>query len=326
MKRVSVTDIAAACGVSPSTVCRALNSKGDINSATRDKIVEACQQLGYCRNSSAGNLRLKTSNIIAGLMPDHDNELFIDKLHYLKNHCLEAGYVWQLYTFRTKDEAQRLCLEIIGTRPAGIVCGATPDETMTAALKANEIPAVCYDKKSEAFSCVSLNRQKGCETIVDHLLKTSRKRIILLGSPVASERGAGWRKAYETAGMIPDSRLVVDAPFGRNLYKYGFEQTTKLIAAGIEFDALFCVNDACAIGAVRALSESRVPIPESVAVAGFDNIMAAEYLTPPLTTLAQPIEEMAEKSIALLKEKIRDPLSATITEDVETCLILRKST
>jgi len=324
MRTPSVIDVAKAAGVSPSTVCRALNGRGEINARTREKILAASKRLGYVRNAAASNLRLKRSDTVACVMPDGDNELHIDKLHLLKRRITDAGYRWALSTFRGGDERDALLDEIVAARPAGLVVRGKVAAEKLGVLRARGVPTVFYDDDVPGFDSVVLDRARGVEQAVRFLLDKGRRRVLLLGSGLANDRGRGYVAAHKAARVRVDRSLARDEPFGRDLYAYGYEQTAAALAE-VEFDAMVCVNDACAIGAMRALHEAGLGVPDRVSIVGFDNIMVSAYTTPALSTVAQPIDEMAQQAVSLLTARIAKPGVKRRRIELATAFLARES-
>jgi DNA-binding LacI/PurR family transcriptional regulator len=311
-------------GVSPSTVCRALNGRGQINADTRQKIIAASERLGYVRNAAASNLRLKRLDAVACLMPDGDNELHIDKLHLLKRHIVEAGYRWVHGPYRGPEERDVLLGNIVASRPAGLVIHGDLGKPQRDVLHARSVPTVFYDDDVPGFDSVVLDRAHGVEKAVRFLLDKGRRRVLLLGSKLASDRGRGYAAAHEARRVSIDPALAVDEPFGRDLYAYGYEQARSAMPR-TEFDAIACVNDACAIGAMRALHEAGRVVPDEVSIVGFDNIMASAYTTPTLSTVAQPIDDMARQAVSLLVARMAKPEAKRRRVRLATTFLARES-
>jgi DNA-binding LacI/PurR family transcriptional regulator len=305
MSKISVVTIAKKCGVSPSTVCRALNSRSDINENTRSKILEVCQKFGYSKNQAASNLRLKQSNVIICLMPDMSNELFIEKLFFLKTAVRNAGFSWLLKSYSDTAEAYELLRSSVSSRPAGIIISFFLTDELNDLLINNRVPVIGYDCRCENIDSVTQDRTQGSFEAVTYLLEQSRTEVLLLGAGLDCERGRGYQLACEKREIAVDDKLIIDIPFGRNLFKYGYDQMKSLYGK-VKFDAIFAVNDAAAIGACKALTEMGVRIPEEVAVVGFDDIMVSQFSSPALTTFTQPKEIMADYCVKFLVNRIKD--------------------
>jgi LacI family transcriptional regulator len=316
-------DIARATGVSPSTVCRALNGKGEIHVRTKRKVLAASTRLGYVRNAAASNLRLGRADTIACLMPDGDNELLIDKLHHLKCEARAAGFRWRISPYRDEAERDALLHELVASRSAGLVVKGRLDPQTCRAL-GERMPVVAYDEDVPELDSVVLDRACGVRDAVSYLLGKGRRRLLLLGGGAKGERGLGYRDAHRSAHVRVDAGLVVDEPFGRDLYSYGYHQARAALERA-PFDAIVAVNDACAIGAMRALREAGVGVPARVSVVGFDDIMVSRYTTPSLTTVAQPVAEMAARALELLMKRMARRRAPRRVARLATSLIVRES-
>lgn len=322
--RPSVTDIARACGVSPSTVSRALNEHADINERTRRKVMAACSRMGYCRNTAARSLRLSGSDVVALLMPDQTNELFIDKALALKDALDAAGLRWRLWSHSGGDGAERIVDEIVGFHPQGLIASGWLSARSLRMLSRSRTPLVCHDMSTELADCVALDREAAAFEMASHLLRSGRRRVLALGLGCIGPRFDGYHRARREAGIPVDPALEWNVPFGRDLFEYGHVQTFKALDA-VRFDSIYAVNDASAIGSMRALSERGLAVPGDIAVAGFDGIMAGAYVTPSLTTTVQPKEEMARLAVEFLTNRVRSPKTPRQSVLLKAELAVRES-
>lgn len=324
MSALSVKLVAQECGISPSTVSRALNGKGDINQKTRKLVLDACAKLGYVRNDAASRLRGKNSKLIACVMREAENELFVEKIHHLKECARGSGYEWGLSHFRTIEERSEVIRSLIAAGVAGIIVDGGCDEASLHLLLCNKVPVVVYDGESSAVDSVFLDREAGIFAAMEHLFSQGRERVVLLGSTESGPRYRAYARAYEKqVGRIIHELLITES-FGRNLYEYGYERTLDLIAS-TRFDAIVAVNDACAIGAIRALSDKGMDVPAQVSVVGFDDIMVSSFANPALTTVRQPVAEMASSTIELLLSRINSPEAPPSRRMHTTELVIRES-
>ncbi|MBN1864551.1 MAG: LacI family DNA-binding transcriptional regulator [Victivallales bacterium] len=324
MSKPNVVLVARECGVSPSTVCRALNGKSDINEKTRERILESCRNLGYVRNSAARMLRKSLQESVACIVGDHHQELHQDKLFHLKRLISEAGFRWGIYP-TDSGSAGNVFRDVLCTAPAGIITQFEPEGADLSAAVRNSVAVAGYDLYTSKFNSVSLDRETGVEQAIGHLLDTGRSRVMLLGDRVNGMRGRAYARTLGKRGIHLNPRLVLDAPFGRDLYSYGYE-CIRTLPKDLVFDAVLCINDACAIGAVRAFHERGISVPRDVAVVGFDNIMVSSYCVPSLTTVAQPVVEMAQTCVQLLLQRLSRPKSRVCSKVLDTKLVVREST
>ncbi len=326
MKKINVVEIAKICGVTPSTVSRALNSRADISEKTRDKILACCRKHGFSRNMTARNLRMSSSNTVIFIMPDYTYEVYIEKLNALKKEAIKAGFKWHLhsYDFLKPEEANDLLLDAVGSRPAGIISAYAPDDEIAKVLKNNRIPTVFYECQSPGFDSVTIDLKKGYFDAVSMMVEKSRKNILLFGDCFESPRGQAYTAALKSKGISTGKQMYYPLNFCPDLFTEGYNGIRKILGK-IDFDGLICVNDASAIGAIKALTEAGVRIPEDVSVCGLDDMKVSKYTIPPLSTISQPIRKIAERAIVLLMRRINDFNSPCRSETLHTSLIVRES-
>ena len=325
MKRVSVIDIAKECGISPSTVCRALNGKGDINQATRHAVLDACQRLGYVKDSAASRLRLRNSRLIVSITADQSNELFIEKLFFLKKNIRASEFRWQQFGFDNTDEIAEIFHHVISLRPAGILlCAVTIDDSLCNLAEKNGIPLVFYDAAATNHDSVILDRATGVYEATVHMLKKGRNRIMMLGASRDSVRGKAMVRAYHDHNLTVSDNYFITVPFGRDLFEYGYAMIKQQIGK-LEFNGIMAINDAAAIGAIKAVTQVGIRIPEQLSVVGFDNIMVSKYTVPSLSTVVQPKEEMAKVATDFLFERIKGYSQTARIKKMKTHLVIRES-
>ncbi len=320
----SVLEVAREAGVSQSTVCRVINGRASVSKSANARVLDACARLGFKKNAAASALRLRSSGEIACLMPDNSNEMFIDKVFHLKQAALKLGKTWRLHSFRDPGEAFSLLEEIVGSRPAGAIIGFPPDERARSILASNEIPVVCYDSDDPVFDSVSLDRAAGMAEAARLLVSLGRRGPLLLGFPESGERTDACLRAFSKAGLDIPSELIWSRPFGRDLFIYGYEEAAEALSK-VAFDSVFAINDASAIGCMRRLHERGIRTPEDIPVVGFDDIMAASYTTPSLSTIAQPKERMAQKAVSFLARRMANPSLPRQSARLSTKFVRRES-
>ncbi|HBC85322.1 MAG TPA: hypothetical protein DCZ94_00040 [Lentisphaeria bacterium] len=326
MKKINIVEIAKISGVTPSTVSRALNNRSDISKETREKILSCCRKHGFSRNMTARSLRMRSSDTVIFIMPDYTYELYIEKLNALKNEVKKAGFKWHLhsYDYFKPEETLDLFHDAAGSRPAGIISAYPPDNDNVNVLKTNRIPTVLYDCNASGFDSVMLDLKKGYFDAVSLMLEKGRRKIILFGDQLESPRGEAYAYALKSKGLEIDQHMFFPLRFGPDLFTEGYNGARKIIGKQ-KFDGLMCVNDASAIGAMKALNESGIRVPEDVSVCGLDDMKVSKYTIPPLSTVSQPVGEMAGNAIALLLRRIKDFNSSCKTITLHTSLILRES-
>ncbi len=319
-------DIAEIAGVSQATVSRALRNSPLVRKETRDRIQEIAKELNYFVNRNAAGLRTHQSNTIALLLFDETggadaqiNPFFLSMLGYISRAAARRGYdvlisLQQLSNdwhveYQASHRADGLILLGYGNY-------VTYREKLAALSAANTRYViwgpVIRDHPGHTIGC---DNENGGFQATQHLLSLGRKRIAFLGqtsprSPEFSARHAGYAQALATAGVSADPRLKVDAD---NLEELGYQAVERLLEANESFDAIFAVTDVIAIGAVRALLNAGVRVPEDVSVVGFDDMPLAAHVTPALTTVRQDIrlaaDGLVDAIVGLIEER---PVESTL--------------
>ncbi len=323
--RPSVLDVARMSGVSPSTVCRVINGRSNVSERSREDVMRACSSLGFKKNAAASLLRLRKSNVVAALMPDNSNEMFIDKIEHLKRAVIALGHRWRLHSYHGKEEADGLLGEIVAGRPCAAILGCPLDEDARRLLDSNGIPVILYDQPEDpVYDSVSLDRAAGICEAVSYVLGRGRRKMLAFGFSMESERGEGCLRAFENAGLPRSSIQVHYPPWTRDLFKYGYDAVDRMLD-DFDFDFIMAMNDACAIGIVRRLLERGFKIPDEIPVLGFDDIMVSSFTSPSISTVAQPKELMADAAADFLAKRLASPSLPRQSVRLSTRFVKRES-
>lgn len=339
-KTATLRDVAREAGVAVTTASVVL--RGDfsiaLNPATRRRILDAAARLGYRRNLHASSLRTGRSNWIGLILSSFDTPIVLLKLQALEERLHAAGYRCLLRTTRG-DEAleERYLQEFADSHVAGLVVADWPRPTLARSVRPlleRGVPLLSLEPFAglEAeYDCVTVDRPAGGWLATRHLLELGHRRIGLLhggrGETGLHQRFAGYDRALAEAGVTPDPQL--DAKVAAHTFEGGYAAAQKLLGRKSRPTALFCQNDQVAIGAMRAALDLGLRIPQELSVVGFDDIPVAPFAAVPLTTVRQPVAEIAERAAARLAERIRSgaaaglpPLMLALTPE----LVVRAST
>ena len=304
-------DIADLAGVSQATVSRALRNSPLVRPETRQRIQQIAKELNYFVNRNAAGLRTHQSNTIALLCFDETegkdsqiNPFFLSMLGYITRSAALYGYDVLVSLQQLHDDWH---IEYQASHRAdGLILLGYGDyrtyreklENLAAANTRFMIwgPTI-EEQPGHSVGCDNVD---GGFQATEHLLELGRRRIAFLGNttsqcPEFAARFEGFRKAHDSKGVAPDPYLNVHA---ENLEELGKEAVEKLLADGTRFDAIFAATDVIAIGALKALAEAGLKVPEDVSVVGFDDIPLAGHVTPALTTVRQDIREASEELVA----------------------------
>lgn len=317
-------DIAYLAGVSQPTVSRALRGSKSVSLETRQKIEAIARQINYTVDKNASSLRSQRSNTLALLFfedptPDESNinPFFLSMLGSITRHCAARGLDLLISFQKLDDDWHKRYQE--SHRADGLILLGYGDytlyETRLRQLVKSGTHFVRWGSVDEGTigSTVGSDNFGAGRLAGEHLLARGRRTIAFLGQadshyPEFQKRHAGLLRAIATAGLEQDPELVIDAISSE---ESGHAAAQMLLSRGKKFDAIFAASDLIAIGAMRALAEVGLSIPGDVAVVGFDDIPAAGFTTPPLTTVMQDMrlagEALVEAVIAQLEGRPPPP-------------------
>jgi len=337
-------DIADIAGVSQATVSRALRNSPLVREETRNRIQAIARDLNYFVNRNAAGLRTHQSNTLALLLFDDsdgtDRKLNLFFLAILDNIIRAAASLGYDVLVSLQQLSADWHIEYQASHRAdGLILLGYGDyaeyrEKLDALSKANTRfmiwGPIIDDRLGRSFGC---DNESGGYQATRHLLDLGRRSIAYIGrrkhrSPEHAERYAGYTRALREAQIEPSDTLRVAAD---NSEKLGYRAVQKLLASGESFDAIFAVTDLIAIGAMRALAEHGIRVPDDVSVVGFDDMPLAAYVSPALTTVQQnaqmAAEGLVEGIVGLIKEQpVKSKLMAPRLVIRESCGAARSRT
>ena len=318
-------DIAQLAGVSQPTVSRALRGSPTVSEPTRLRIEEIARRLNYKVDKNASNLRSQHSNTLALLLfedptPDASmiNPFFLSMLGSITRSCAMRGYDL-LVSFQQLSSDWHTDYE--DSRKAdGIILLGYGDYRDYAqrlgqlAQQGTHFVRWGAVQPGQQEVVVGCDNVEGGRAVTQHLIDRGRRRIAFVGqagkgSPEFLDRYRGHKAALKDAGLEVLSGRHVDAI---STEESGHDAAVRLIRRAIPFDAIVCASDLMAIGAIRALVEAGLRVPQDVAVTGFDDILAARFVNPPLTTVAQDAVAAGERLVDTLLRLVRAEKTASV--------------
>lgn len=325
-KRITSFDIAEFAGVSQATVSRALRGNPEVCEATRQRVAAAAAALHYTVDKNASRLRGNSTGTLALLFfedptPDdsHINPFFLSMLGSITRSCVRQGYDL-LISFQELERDWHA--DFAESKKAdGIILLGYGDYLAQASrlekLHAQGTRLVSWGAVRPDQPCVAVGCDNfhGGRSVTEHLLDQGCRRIAFLGDashhfPEFQERYRGHVQALRALGTAPDDILQVDAESSQ---RSGQQAAETLLARGAKFDAIFAASDLIAIGAMGALAARGIRVPDDVAVAGFDDIPMAGFVSPPLTTVVQDTQLAGTTLVETLVRLIRgEPVASTI--------------
>ncbi len=329
-------DVARAAGVSTATVSYVLNDKSaGVSDETRQRVLNAVQRLGYIRNSTAQNLRTQRTRLIGFAWGekrrDTPNAVLDIFAYHLTRTAAEIGYRVLTFTYPENDPIP-VYRELIRTQrvDAFVVANTVYDDPRIRFLIDQEFPFVTFGRANPEwdFNWVDTDGQSGVNAAVTHLIAQGHQRIALLAWPEDSLSGnfrvLGYRQALAAAGVPFDPLLLLR---GEGIVEFGRSALRQLWALPVAQrpTAIVAVSDLIAVGVMHEARDRGIDVGAALAVVGFDDEPMSAYLSPSLTTLAQPLEAIASAMVVILDELLNQGRDQRVQQLITPHLIVRES-
>ena len=318
MENITIKDIAKICGVGVATVSRALNDHPDINPGTRQKILDVVEEYGFVPNNSARNLKITDSRTIAILVKGMTNPFFMRMIGIMEEEIQAKRYSMELRHVDEATDEVEVAFELVKEKKLrGIIFLGGLITHSTEKLEKIGVPFVLctipVSEESEGdYSSVSVDDVEESRKIVDYLIKNGHKKIAFMGAcksdiSIGKLRYDGYIKALSDNGIKPDEKLIWHSEEDSDTYSMenGYDVMRSKIKKKNDFTAVFAISDTMAIGALKAIREAGLKVPDDISVVGYDGIDMGTFCYPTLTTISQPFEKMAKETCVILFDVIR---------------------
>ena len=329
---VRLKDVAAMAGVSVKTVSNVINGYPHVSAATRARVEAAVEALGYLPNLQARSLRTGRSGVIALGLPRLDEVYFAE----VAAHVIDAAGALGLTVLveQTDGERQRELEVLSGIRP-GLVDGvilsplALQREDLEQTTRRTPVVLLGEHVSDSPVDHLRIDNVEAAQQLTHGLLADGRRQVAVIGTPtdrhvtVAGLRLDGYRRAHQQLGVTWDDELWM--PVANFRRADGAAAVHRLVEAGRPFDALVCLNDLLALGALAALRQHGIEVPRDVAVAGFDDIDECSYSLPTLTTVSPDKGELARRAMHTLQVRM-DGVGDVPDPEVPFAIVQREST
>jgi LacI family transcriptional regulator len=332
MPKATIFDIARKAGVSIATVSYVVNKTREVSPEFRKRVEQAIRELDYTPNENARSLRRNRTNTIGLVISDNTNPFFAEIAKGVEDAAFEAGYSVMLCNTNSHHERELLYVDLLVSKSvAGIIFAIkSPEESQVKRLKEQGIPASVLYFPSDGLDVDNYiidNFQAGYLAGV-YLAGLGHTRIACLGAPEelgpVTLREKGFQKAMVDCGLDWDPDLLFPANYR---FSGGEIAAKQILNCGKQVTAVFCGNDAMAIGMLRVLYEEGIRVPEDISIMGLDDILLSAYMNPPLTTISQPKQEAGYQAVKNLLERIHKTHSGGPRQfKMEVELVKRKST
>jgi len=327
---VTIKDVAREANVSVATVSRVLNGSGPVSEETGRLIREVAGRMRYVPHNGARSLITSKTETLGVLLPDLYGEFFSEVIRGMDNTAQRHGFHLLISRSDADKDGIETAMRAMRGRVDGVVA-MSPDLDAESLLNLpSTIPLVllCSVPRGNAIDSLTIQNSRGAREMVNHLVARGHTRIAIIKGSArnydAAERLRGYRMALRDGGMTPEASLEREGDFTE---AGGYAATLELLSMQKRPTAIFAANDSMAIGALSALRESGVRVPEEMAVAGFDDIPLARFMDPPLSSVHVPICELGARAVEILLHGVTHKNDhERRRERVSTKLVIRRST
>jgi len=328
---VNLRQLADHLQLSQTTVSLVLNNSpagSSIPQHTRERVFEAARKFRYRPNYFARSLRNSRSMSVGVVVPDVSDGFFPVVMNAIEEQLMESHYFYVTAShYRRPELVEECCQRLLERAVDGLLLLDTPARIQV------PVPAVAISSHNPTAGVanVVLNHDRAARLALSHLRELGHQRIVLMkGPPGITDAEFRWRSILAVAaetGLDLSPELCLELKEASQSPDAGYRLTRDLLRKTRDFTAIFCFNDISAIGAVRAIGDVGLRVPDDISVIGFDDIIPAAFLQPSLTTVRQPLRAMGAEAAQLLMERIADPDCESAAEVVmEPELIIREST
>ncbi|CAL9657795.1 LacI family DNA-binding transcriptional regulator [Streptomyces sp. enrichment culture] len=320
MARPKIKDVARLAGVSEKTVSNVINDYAHVSDRTRRAVRDAIEELGYKVNLAGRHLRQGRTGIIALVIPELDVPYFAELARHVIREAERRSLTVLIHQTAADRDHELAALTGFGSSFVdGVILSPLALTADDLRERAGAPPTVLIGELlEEGADHVAIDNEKAAREATEHLLGMGRRSILVIGGRdeaapgTAEARTRGYRAALTEAGIAHDPAALLPVTSFR--MPDGAEAVTRVLSEGVRPDALLCLNDQLALGALRALHEHGVRVPEEVAVIGFDDVEAGRYSVPTLSTVAPDKAAVARVAVALLQRRMDEAAGSTAAD------------
>src|ERR1039458_2856495 len=327
---ISLRTLGEYLNLSSATISLVLNNAPGVRSIpqeTRDRVIEAAAKFDYRPSFYARSLRKRQTFSVGVLVPDLNDHYATQVLTGVEEYLIEEGYFYLTASHRRKpdliEEYPRLLMD-------RCVEGFILIDTVLEHSLKMPVVAVAGHRKIEGVTNVVLDQRRAAELALRHLVQLGHRKIAFMrGGSHSSDADERWECPMTGARGLKlevPPELTVQIQLRDSTPQLGFGLVNELVDRGADFTAVVCYNDESAFGAIRALVDHGLRVPEDVSVVGFDDIQGAAYHNPSLTTIRQPLRQMGVVAARILLQRIRGQATFPDAVPILPELVIREST
>ena len=326
---VTIKDVARQAGVSVASVSRALNGHDNVTVETRERIEAIARELRYRPHAAARSLITRRTDTIGAVLPDLYGEFFSELIRGMDLAARRAGLHLLVSSSHGTAEETALALRTLQGRVDGLLLMSPHAEaTLLADNLPDHVPTVLVNTRvaGARYPALIVDNHAGAHAMTAHLIARGFRHIALIGGPEQNFDAQQRRDGYERALAELLSGTAPRVFAGDFTEAAGYAAAQAIRSADGPVDAIFAANDAMAIGCLFALNEAGLRVPQDIALAGFDDVPMARFMSPPLTTVRLRIADLGERAAARLIGLIEQPEHADTRAEVLACeLVVRQS-
>lgn len=333
MKKPTILDIAKELNITFSTVARALNDHPAISAATKEAVRETATRLNYRQNKVASSLRSGRSNIIGVIVPNLHVSFFSSVVSGIENVMNANGYNILLYQSNESKKHESDGIEtFLQSRVAGIISSVTTETTSDVyeEIKSRSIPLMFFDREVSDLnvSSVTIDDYKGGFIATEHLITQGYKNILHITAqqdiPIFKERLRGYIDALKHYNLPLNEDLIIKGDFS---LEFGNDVVRQSRIKGINFDSIFALEDYTAMGAMQAVKELGIKVPDEIGIIGFANESFGSLVSPTLSTIDQQTSKMGEETARLFINQLKNGSKDSEPQKIvlEPVLVVRES-
>lgn len=318
---VTIKDVAREANVSVATVSRALNGHTNVTEGVRERIQQIATRLRYMPHGAARSLIMRRTDTIGAILPDLYGEFFSELMRGMDVAAREHNLHLLVSSSHGSAGETAAALRALSGRVDGLlIMSPHADGDLLASNLPTSTPTVLMNTRCDGhdYNALAIDNHGGARTMVEHLLGCGHQRIAMIAGPEhnfdADERLRGYHDALDAARPAMKSQILR----GDFSEKSGYQAGVAIAAMKQRPQAVFAANDMMALGCLFALNEAGLDVPGDIALAGFDDIPMARFVSPPLTTMRVNIAELGERAartlIAAMADGPRPPIGTTAPE------------
>ncbi|MDH2927071.1 HTH-type transcriptional repressor PurR [Lonepinella koalarum] len=327
----TIKDVAKMAGVSTTTVSHVINNTRHVAQETKQAVMDAIQQLCYSPSAVARSLKINTTKSIGMIVTTSESPYFAEIIQAVESHCYRQGY--SLFLCNTQNDAEKIKnhLEMLAKKRVDgilIMCAEYLQESLDLFNNFRELPMVVMEWGIQHSNndIILDNSFNGGYLAAQHLIENGHQKIGIiageLSKTTAQTRFQGFEKAIFDAGLTLNPNWIQEGFFEP---EDGYECMNKILAQAELPTAVFCCNDVMALGAISAITEKGLRVPDDISIIGYDNIHSSRFYAPPLTTIHQSKARLGERALKLLLDRIHHKNNEKETIELYPELIVRKS-